>query len=165
MDAYNPPWATPATTTNYREAISYDPNGNIRTYLRNGAGSTNAMDNLTYQYNLSGGRPINNKLRFVTDVVPANNFAEDIENPEPDVVGDNYKYDAIGNLINEGHTSISWNVYGKISKISNTKEAYTLDYTKACPAFLRGCRRQPNREKIHQKWGGLLHLVHPRCAG
>jgi RHS repeat-associated protein len=87
------------------------------------------MDNLNYQYNLSGGRPVNNKLRFVTDAVPGNNFAEDIDNPEPDVVGDNYKYDAIGNLINEGHTSISWNVYGKISQITNSKQGYSLDYT------------------------------------
>jgi RHS repeat-associated protein len=132
MDVYNNPWtAAPEITADYQEAISYDPNGNILSYQRNGAVADRGrpMDNLSYTYNKTNGRLSNNKLRYVTDAVGRDNYIEDIDSPEPDVIGDNYKYDEIGNLINEGKTTIAWNVYGKITGISGLKGGYSLEYT------------------------------------
>jgi RHS repeat-associated protein len=119
---------TPSATDNYKERISYDPNGNILTYLRNGTtagGNPLTMDNMTYGYNLSGGKLVNNRLRHVKDAVSSGNYSEDIDNQGDD----NYTYDAIGNLTGdaaEGISNITWNVYGKISSI--TKSASTISY-------------------------------------
>jgi hypothetical protein len=48
---------TPMATDDYKEAVTYDANGNIRTYLRNGTAAPTqngpgnvAMDQLTYKY-------------------------------------------------------------------------------------------------------------------
>src|SRR5690606_4499113 len=94
------------TTNDYKLEISYDPNGNILTYLRNGSSATNLlMDNMTYHYNTG-----NNQLNHVTDIVPSGNYSVDIDNQS----NNNYQYDAIGNLIKdnaEGRSSITWNVY------------------------------------------------------
>ncbi len=85
---------TPSRTTNYHEAITYDPNGNIRRYLRNGTTANSSpleMDSLNYKY-ISN----TNKLRRVTDAVTSGNYADDIDNQTD---ADNYVYDEIGNLI------------------------------------------------------------------
>ena len=152
MDAFNNPWtAAPAITQDYREGITYDPNGNIVTYLRNGATAEQgtAMDNLTYQYpKYASGRLISNKLRYVQDQVAATAYSpEDIDTQTSltaaEVVAersdflttDNYQYDAIGNLtkdVKEGITNISWTVYGKIASITkegNINLEYTYDAT------------------------------------
>lgn len=117
----------PVATANYKERVSYDPNGNILTYNRNGFGATTAMDNLSYGYNKDvNNQLINNRLRHVKDAIGDANYTEDIDN-QPD---DNYDYDAIGNLIKdtkEGITAISWSVYGKI--LSITKASGTISYT------------------------------------
>jgi hypothetical protein len=114
-------WSGITATTDHQEQITYDGNGNITSYLRNGntsAGKPLAMDNLGYAYNKDGsGNLINNKLRHVTDAVTAvANYTEDIDGQ----VADNYSYDQIGNLtgdIKEKIDSIEWNVYGKIAQI------------------------------------------------
>src|SRR5690606_11077332 len=115
-------WNSPVATNEYKEEISYDPNGNILTYLRNGTSATNLlMDNMTYHYNTG-----NNQLNHVIDLVPSGNYSVDIDNQS----NNNYEYDAIGNLIkdvSEGITGITWNVYGKISSIS--KSSGTITYT------------------------------------
>src|SRR5690606_1993175 len=115
-------WNSPVATNDYKEEISYDPNGNILTYLRNGTSATNLlMDNMTYHYNTG-----NNQLNNVTDLVASGNYSVDIDNQS----SNNYQYDAIGNLIkddSEGISSIRWNVYGKISSI--TKTSGTISYT------------------------------------
>lgn len=115
----------PTASSNYLERISYDANGNILTYLRQGSNSSSPsgspggplpMDQLTYGYNITAGKLVNNRLRHVKDVVPANNYETDIDE-QPD---DNYGYDAIGNLIRDDQekiSSIEWTVYGKISRI------------------------------------------------
>jgi len=55
----------------YAEDISYDANGNIKSYLRNGTGS-NPIDNLTYNYNIDNrGNLVNNKLRHVNEAAGA----------------------------------------------------------------------------------------------
>ncbi|MEO9023281.1 MAG: hypothetical protein ABI237_18550 [Ginsengibacter sp.] len=56
MDAYNglnnaTNVFTPVSINDYKERISYDANGNIQSYLRNGNAERLSMDNLTYQPN------------------------------------------------------------------------------------------------------------------
>ena len=117
-------WRDMLVVGDYKERVSYDANGNILRYLRQGFGSNLAMDSLTYNYNYTGGKLANNKLNYVTDKIGGStahgsNYPNDIENQN----AGNYTYDAIGNLIadaQEGITSIQWNVYGKIRRITRT---------------------------------------------
>ncbi|BAV06167.1 YD repeat-containing protein [Filimonas lacunae] len=131
MDAYNGINTTTGTFTpiklnDYKERISYDPNGNIQSYLRNGV-TTNgiypAMDSLTYDYYAN-----NNRLKHIGDnTTYTNNYSTDIDNQ---VAANNYTYDSIGNLKSdaaEGITDIQWTVYGKIASI--TKNGNTISYT------------------------------------
>jgi RHS repeat-associated protein len=126
MDAFNGfradsnswKWINPLDI--WRERITYDGNGNIQTYLRNGAdggGNPIPMDRLTYNYEAG-----TNKLRRIRDSVPSGaypnikEFSDLDDQPE-----NNYTYDQIGNLIkdsSEGITSIKWSVYGKILEIN-----------------------------------------------
>ena len=117
----------------YAENISYDANGNILTYQRNGAASQVAMDNLTYGYNKDAENwLVNNRLRHVKDAV-SSTYTEDLENQ----VDDNYTYDKIGNLIaDQDNTSgnkinsINWTMYGKIASIqknNGTTISYAYD--------------------------------------
>ena len=122
MDAYrglnvtSNTW-TPISTTSFKERVSYDANGNILSYLRNGnnlIGKPLAMDSMTYHY-IAG----TNQLDYISDPVNKNNYKEDIDNQLPG----NYVYDSIGNLIKDNAEkiqSIDWTVYGKISRILKT---------------------------------------------
>jgi len=119
---------TPTMTEDYRERVTYDPNGNIKTYVRHGATSIHlTMDSLAYGYNFDGlGNLVNNRLRHVKDPVSSGNYTEDID----DQSDDNYTYDSIGNMMSDaqaGITAITWTVYGKIKTI--TKGSTTIDYT------------------------------------
>ncbi|MBO9204000.1 MULTISPECIES: RHS repeat domain-containing protein [Niastella] len=112
----------------YQEDITYDGNGNIFTYKRNGNIAGNyPMDDLTYRYNLnSDGKLVNNKLRSVKDDALDGAYGTDIKT-QPNL--DNYRYDQIGNLIKdekEGIDPISWTVYGKISQL--TKNGQNIQY-------------------------------------
>jgi RHS repeat-associated protein len=131
MDSLSNSWTNAFTALpDFKEAITYDGNGNILTYNRNGnktfAGSPLGMDSMTYHY-----RPGTNKLTYVTDLVRGANYGNDVDNQS---VG-NYKYDSIGNMVSDvraGVDSIKWNVYGKIAKIfkhDSTSIAYTYDGT------------------------------------
>ena len=123
---------TPIAINDYKEAVTYDANGNILTYKRNGVNAPVAgapgglnMDDLAYEY-----IPNSNKLKRVTDN-PAytGNYPDDIDTQTD---ADNYVYDEIGNLIQdkaEGINSIEWTVYGKISKIIKVKPAGTTTIT------------------------------------
>lgn len=107
---------TPVALPDFQEKISYDENGNILSYKRNGnntfAGKPLAMDSLTYGYQ-SG----TNKLDFIADGIAAANYDNDIDNQS----AGNYTYDAVGNIIKDnasGISNISWNIYGKIVTIT-----------------------------------------------
>lgn len=76
--------ATNAWATRY----TYDKMGNILSLTRNAKTAT--MDSLKYFY-YSG----TNRLNYITDKIPANNFPNDIDNQSPN----NYRCDAVGNLI------------------------------------------------------------------
>jgi hypothetical protein len=114
----------------YKENISYDPNGNILSYLRNGKSTTPAMDNLTYSYYDN-----TNRLKKVADPTTNTNYTEDIDDQTDPT---NYTYDAIGNLTGDASEPepilIEWTVYGKIKKIvkrtqiANVTTLVTIEY-------------------------------------
>lgn len=110
-------WSNSSIIDDYKESIAYDGNGNILTYLRNGTvaeGSSLAMDNLTYHYQAG-----TNKLTSVSDAEPAALYDLDIDNQS----SNNYRYDAVGNMIRDQSAEInkiSWTVYGKIKSIQGT---------------------------------------------
>jgi hypothetical protein len=120
-------WSNLTWGADFQEHVSYDANGNILTYKRNGntAGSKPLdMDKLAYNYKTG-----TNQLDYVYDTVPAGNYDADIDAQS----AGNYTYDPIGNLLkdNAEHiTSINWTVYGKISHIAKddgTNIFYTYD--------------------------------------
>jgi RHS repeat-associated protein len=112
-------------TDNYREAISYDANGNILSYLRNGTlqgGTQQEMDNLTYEYTEGS-----NQLRHIKDQVNSENYSNDLDS-QPD---DNYTYDRIGNMISDnqgGISKIDWTIYGKIKSIAKSNGTISFAY-------------------------------------
>ena len=118
---------TPVVLDDYKERVSYDANGNILTYIRNGTtqgGTQQTMDNLTYYY-----KAAKNQLDYVNDGVPAGYYSTDIDAQ----TAGNYEYDEIGNLtkdVNEGISinGISWTVYGKIASITKTNGT-VINYT------------------------------------
>ena len=133
---------TPEHMNDYQERISYDPNGNILTYKRNGSSAPMpgmpgglAMDDLGYEY-IAG----TNQLKKVNDYQPNNAaYTDDIDHQTN---AQNYKYDLIGNLIQDkaegiydasdpNKGMIEWTVYGKISKITKIKDNITtiINYT------------------------------------
>ena len=144
MDAYNDfdhtanNWNSldSVNSDEYKEVITYDPNGNILKYLRHGniGGGSQRMDSLNYYYYANS-----NKLKRVSDNVPSGRYGfngiPDLENQSN---ATNYIYDSIGNLISdagENITNIKWSVYGKILEITRTpttalpvtKITYTYD--------------------------------------
>ena len=141
----NEAWTTLAPTDNYKEHITYDANGNIIRYQRNGNNSTSPlMDNMTYhyQYLTAGGvvkqyvpeqaipsdaARLTNRLNYIDDVVDDAVYSNDIDKQSDG----NYVYDEIGNLTRDvkgGLSNVEWAVYGKISKIIKT-DGTVINYT------------------------------------
>ncbi len=123
-------WNAGTMLDSLKESITYDGNGNILTYLRNGNGLSKPMemDKLSYAYNRDkyDNHLLNNRLRHVKDEVAIGNYIEDLDS-EGD---DNYTYDKIGNLVKDVSgqiNKIDWTVYGKIDKITKT-DGTTIDY-------------------------------------
>lgn len=125
MDAYRGydttanSWSAMSVTTDYKERLAYDANGNILKYLRNGISSVSTtMDSLTYNY-YSG----TNRLKYVKDNVADNVYTAanaDIEDINNQTNTSNYAYTQIGNLktdLKDSILLIKWNVYGKITEI------------------------------------------------
>ena len=99
----------------YDENLTYDKNGNIKTLLRkgdiDGALPANGIDNLTYTYGIN-----TNKLLNVLDNSNNTSGFNDINK-----IGDDYAYDANGNLItdkNKDITGITYNHLNLPSKIT-----------------------------------------------
>lgn len=120
--------SNPAATENYKERVTYDPNGNIRTYLRDGDAARISMDNLAYTYKTNSNQ-LDKVVDAATDAAAGDyNKYNDIKQGQ---TNGNYQYDAIGNLISdasEGITNIDWNVYGKISSITKS-DGTTINYS------------------------------------
>ena len=97
--------------TNYQERVTYDPNGNIKTYTRNQQAGT-LMDNLTYSYYAG-----TNRLQRVNDAVAANVATTDIDDQLIGTNGgNNYLYDGSGNLVKDTSEAltVTWSPYGKV---------------------------------------------------
>ncbi|WPQ60685.1 polymorphic toxin-type HINT domain-containing protein [Chitinophaga sancti] len=116
-------WSASTAGSAFKEDVTYDGNGNILTYLRNGSGAGGkavAMDNLTYGYSKdNSGNLVNNKLLQVKDAVSSGEYTEDLKSQNDN----NYQYDNIGNLtadVQAGISNIEWTVYGKIKSIIKT---------------------------------------------
>lgn len=116
---------TLTATTDYKERVGYDPNGNITGYLRNGTTASGhlAMDSLSYGYYAN-----TNQLKHIKDTVNSSNYTTDIDNQSNAA---NYCYDAIGNLksdLAEGITKITWTVYGKMDSIAKSSGGIKYSY-------------------------------------
>jgi YD repeat-containing protein len=128
LDEYTNTWQ-PQKLDDYKERVSYDPNGNILTYKRHGDAARGLMDDMTYHY-----KPNTNQLdRVVDDAADVADLDykkyNDIKRNQ---TAGNYAYDKIGNLIqdrSEGIDLVEWTVYGKISKIIKTKNGATTTIT------------------------------------
>lgn len=117
-------WSRTNISLNYQENVTYDGNGNIQTYGRNGASPTaQTIDSLTYHYPLTSGKLKNNRLNYIHDAISSSGYNLDLRNQTNTT---NYRYDVLGNLIydaysgitgNGGVNSITWSVYNKPLKI------------------------------------------------
>ena len=123
-------WTATGTMASYHNDYTYDANGNILTLNRKGIACKNLeMDKLHYNYYSN-----TNQLKYVWDEVADGNYSNDIDDQTSqfNTSGYNYKYDEIGNLIEdkkEGITSIQWNVYGKIQSVTkNTGLRLEFEY-------------------------------------
>ena len=126
---------TPQATDSYKERVSYDANGNIKTYKRNGNAARLTMDDMVYSYKAN-----TNQLDKVVDNAADAAAGEydkynDLKRTQPNgsqgQQSGNYTYDAIGNLtsdVSEGISNISWTVYGKIGSVTKTNGT-TVSYT------------------------------------
>jgi len=128
-------WDRSNITPNYQENITYDGNGNILTYGRNGDSSITAqtIDSLTYNYNYNytGSQLVNNKLNYIHDAITSSGYNLDLRNQTNTT---NYQYDAIGNLITDvysGITNIDWTVYNKPDEIDKASGNITYAYNTA----------------------------------
>jgi RHS repeat-associated protein len=116
---------TPVHLQDYQERPTYDPNGNITTYVRHGYGSNIPMDSLTYNY--YGGY---NRLQRINDGA-GGSYTTDLKDQG---TGNNYTYDSIGNLkkdVTNGVSNIDWTVYGKIADLTNGSGTITYTYDAA----------------------------------
>jgi len=137
-------WSRANITLNYQENATYDGNGNILTYGRNGAAPTaQTIDSLTYNYSRnSNGKLLNNKLNSINDAIANSNYTGDLTNQTNP---NNYTYDAIGELagdINSNISNINWTVYGKLQSLTNSSGTITYTYN-------------PNGERASKTAGGV----------
>ncbi|KOY84407.1 hypothetical protein AD998_21315, partial [bacterium 336/3] len=124
MNIFNDQTSSWSVTTDYSTNYSYDGNGNLLKLSRRANGNI-LMDTLTYNYNLVGGKIVNNKLKSVDDAVNTASIATDIEDQTTE---NNYVYDAIGNLVSDAQegSAVTWNPYGKVQKV--VKNSTTIEY-------------------------------------
>jgi hypothetical protein len=142
-------WGHSRVTSKFRESLTYDGNGNIKTDVRNGAGEGAfllSMDQMTYQYNtavypVSGATYLlNNRLRHINDLVSATQYTQTNQGLQDidDQTADNYTYDKIGNLIGGKQAALQfnasstdpmkfeWSVYGKLKKVTKDVNNYIV---------------------------------------
>ncbi|NHN28161.1 type IV secretion protein Rhs [Flavobacterium jejuense] len=120
---YSKPESVSPTLDNYLEKLTYDKNGNIQNLIRNGGRDTdsdsvgvNPIDNLSYTYHPEK----KNQLMNVFDAEPSPQGFKDDGDGITDPNGDDYAYDANGNMTsdqNKGIGSIVYNHFNLPTKI------------------------------------------------
>jgi RHS repeat-associated protein len=102
-------------TDSYGSTYTYKGNGNLE-FVKNYRDGGLVMDNLKYEYYTG-----TNRLSHVVESAGASPVTNDVEIQE----SQNYKYDAIGNLVIDEtqKTMISWNSYGKVERV----DKFTVD--------------------------------------
>lgn len=109
----------------YQNNFVYDGNGNIMKQTRSDE-KGELFDDLSYVYQQSGTRKINNRLYHVNDVVVADKQKDDVDNQGSVYqinVNSNYLYDQEGRLIKdiaEGINKITWRVDGKVKTVERS---------------------------------------------
>lgn len=125
MDAYTGleeatnSWTSLTAGDAYRERVRYDGNGNILRYVRHDQYGQ-LMDSLLYHY-----YDQRNQLRQVEDPAGSQVALGDMGNQS---ATNNYVYDPVGNMTGDlseqmdpaGGHGVSWNVYGKITRITRS---------------------------------------------
>lgn len=103
--------------------ITYDANGNIQTLNRNKntENDSNAMDALSYHYYTN--KP--NQLKRVDDAITIDTNANDIKDQDGDSNGENYKYNAIGQLVENIDEDIAYvyNASGLVTEVNKLSGA------------------------------------------
>lgn len=112
-------------TNNYTESnITYDLNGNLKTYTRrsltSAPGTFGTIDNLTYAYSAT----IPDRLIAMTD---AGNITRGFKYKNS-IIGDHYLYDANGNMTQDKHKdlTIAYNHLNLPHSINNLADEYIL---------------------------------------
>jgi RHS repeat-associated protein len=133
--AWNMPDNDPVTDP-FHEDITYDGNGNILSYTRNGnVTALFPMDKLQYQYTRDvSGNLMNNSLHGLNESAPDNTYSAQHDIKPVGAIG--YSYDRIGNLIvdrpelstDAQGNKIEWTVYGKVKKITKP-DGSIIQYT------------------------------------
>ncbi|NHN28092.1 hypothetical protein FIA58_020635, partial [Flavobacterium jejuense] len=118
--SYLKPELTENDSNAYDENLSYDKNGNIKTLKRNGgmnnSGFPNPIDDLIYTYDTDN----KNQLVKVFDDEPSPQGFKDDGDGTTDFNGNDYLYDANGNMTkddNKGITTIQYNHLNLPTKI------------------------------------------------
>jgi hypothetical protein len=109
-------------TADYKERLSYDPNGKITTYQRWGQGRQ--LDNATYDYYQN-----TNQLEHISDPLGAHRDlgGRDVK----DQAANNYRWNEIGEMTQDndrGLAAATWTVYGKIQQQA-LADGRTVNYT------------------------------------
>ena len=112
---YQKPGMPQTVTNSYNESMQYDKNGNITGLQRNGAldaqGQTIQIDDLIYKYFDNS-----NQLFTVTDAESnPNGFTDDSTDGDPNNDGQDYYYDANGNMIEDDNKSIDYIQYNHLN--------------------------------------------------
>jgi RHS repeat-associated protein len=128
-------WRSATAQKSFMEDVTYDGNGNILTYGRNGnkvssSSTVKDMDDLSYVYARdASGNLLNNRLLQVSDNVTSSPYINDLKSGQS---ANNYAYDNIGNLLSDGKGNvgqISWNYSGKIDRVQGSIEnPFSLNY-------------------------------------
>ncbi len=154
-----------AINTRSVDNLSYDLNGNIQSLKRNEPSASNPgvptpMDDLTYNYTVH-----TNRLRSVSDNGNDNGFVD------RSYLGDEYRYDANGNLTedrNKGVDNISYNLLN-LPEVIDFGDGNTIEYDYSADGMRLGERIYEGGElTFHRLYNGefyfendtLVHIKH-----
>jgi RHS repeat-associated protein len=172
-------WNTPTALNmdnSYLTKLTYDPNGNILTFSRNGAasttvsGSTLNMDNMKYEYeemtfslNPFPGRN-RNRLSRVNDAVPAANYTNvDIDDQGSSSI--NYEYNPTGSLEHDPTQAIDyieWTYDKKVRKvIRSISQLFALNKNLSDLEFEYDANRR-RVVKIEKPRNKITHILFPQ---